>query len=187
MLTARINAGVLVHVFVHFAHNVRILCYHLVSACFAHVLSSRVVPAPYQCHIIIFHTAKDGEIVPSSIVFVREKDGRYVKGFVSSKLLNRFIVKTYNGPSVNVSIYNTPGIVLDKVPLAKEVHIGNPVIGSWKGTDRWYFGRVMNSKEENKTTLFHILFDDGDDIWHNLENIRVVALKHRDGMQTRTY
>lgn len=153
---------------------------------FSLVCSSRV-----QCHIIIaqvnqtvFHTAKDGEIIPSTIVFVRDKDGRYVKGFVSSRLQNRFTVKTYNGPSVIVSIHDTPGIVPDKMPLVNEVHVGSPVIGSWKGTDRWYFGRVMNSKQENNTMLFNVLFDDGDEIWHNLENIRIVGLKHRDGMQT---
>ena len=134
----------------------------------------------------VFRTAKDSEIIPSSIVFVREKDGRYAQGFVSSKLQSRFTVKTYNGSLVNVSIHDTPAIVLDKMPLANELHIGSQVIGSWKGTDRWYFGRVMESKEENYTLLFHILFDDGDEIWHNLENIRVVSIKPRDGMETKS-
>jgi hypothetical protein len=119
-------------------------------------------------------------------VFVREKDGRYAKGFISSKQHNRFAVKKYGGKLVNVSVHDTPAVVLDKIPSVHEVHIGSAVIGSWKGTDKWYFGRVMKAKEEEGKALFHILFDDGDEIWHTLENIRIVPLKYRDGKLTGT-
>ncbi|EDO29134.1 predicted protein, partial [Nematostella vectensis] len=57
---------------------------------------------------------KDDEIVPSSIVYVRHKGDCYYPGFIASKLSTRYTVRTYSGDNVNLSIHDTPSVILDK-------------------------------------------------------------------------
>jgi len=86
---------------------------------------------------------------------------------------------------MNIGIGNAPALVLDKIPHPSTIHIGMTVIGTWKDSKYWHFGRVYQLKKEDDKTLFHIVFHDNDQIWHGVENIRIVPMKRHDGKQTQ--
>ncbi|EDO34505.1 predicted protein [Nematostella vectensis] len=123
---------------------------------------------------------KDDEIVPSSIVYVRHKGDCYYPGFIASKLSTRYTVRTYSGDNVNLSIHDTPSVILDKVPRPESIHVGSTVIGSWRDREFWYRGRVIETRKEGEVDEFLVRFEDDDQVWHSVDEIRVVPLAKHD-------
>lgn len=121
-------------------------------------------------------------IVPSSIVLARCKNGRYSSGFVSSTQGSRHTVRLYTGETLIFDVHDSPALVLDRNPEPNTIHIGTRVVGTWSKRESWYPGKVTDVKQEKGVALYHVHFEDGDQCWHGVDDIRPVRYNKEGGV-----
>ena len=109
-----------------------------------------------------FSLVPKGDIVVSTIVFVRCKDDMYQKGFVSSKTYSKLVVRIYGGEVQIVDVNDSAAIVPDIVPDLSALNIGTTVIATSDGFS-WEAGNIAEIKhlEEKGNVTYRVRFISG--------------------------
>ena len=81
----------------------------------------------------LFYLVSKGDIVESTIVFVRCKDDTYRKGFVKRKTHNKLVVQVYGGDIQIVHVNDVAATVPDVAPDISAFKIGSTVIATFDG------------------------------------------------------
>ena len=130
-----------------------------------------------------------GEIVVSTIVFVRYKDDMYQKGFVCSKTYNKLVIRIYGGDLHTVDVNDSAAVVPDVVPDSSALKIGTTVIATFDGFT-WEGGNVAEIKplKETGNNIYRIRFISGGDTWvFNVDRIRILMTRNVKGMNFRLF
>ncbi|XP_068741113.1 intermembrane lipid transfer protein VPS13A-like [Montipora capricornis] len=121
-----------------------------------------------------------GEIVESTIVYVRYTDKIYRKGFVKSKTYSKLVVGVYCGEVKVVHANDSAAVVPDIVPDMSVLQIGSSVIATVDGFF-WEAGHIaeIRNLEEAENLVYRVRFIGGGDTWvFNLNNIRILMERH---------
>lgn len=125
-----------------------------------------------------------GEIVVSTIVFVRFKDDMYQKGFVTSKTYSKLVVRIYGGDVQIVHINDSAAIVPDVVPDSSALKVGTTVIATFDGFT-WEAGNIAEIKhlEEKGNDIYRVRFIGGGDTWvFSVDKIRILMTRNPKGI-----
>lgn len=123
-----------------------------------------------------------GTIIPSSIVFARCNNGKYSSGFVVSTQSSRHTVRLYTGEVLTFDVNDSPALVLDQNPESHALQVGTRVIGSRPKSVLWHPGKVTEVKQEMDGAFFHVQFEDGNQCWHGVDDIRPVRYSKVGGL-----
>ena len=137
----------------------------------------------FICVVVVLSTVHKGQIVVSTIVFVRDADEAYMKGFVCSKTYSKLVVRLFVGGHVTVDVNDSAAIVPDVLPDRGALNVGSTVIATF---DRslWQAGNIAEIKklEGSDQEIYRVRFIGGGDTWiFNLNNIRVLMTRKREG------
>ena len=130
-----------------------------------------------------FSLVPKGDIVVSTIVFVRCKDDMYRKGFVSSKTYSKLIVRIYGGDVQILDVNDSAAIVPDIVPDSSALKIGTTVIAAFDDFS-WEAGNIAEIKhlEEKGSVIYRVRFISGGDSWiFSANGMRILMTRNAKG------
>ena len=138
----------------------------------------------YIINLNLFYLVRKGEIVESTIVYVRYTDKIYRKGFVKSKTYSKLVVGVYCGEVKIVHANDSAAVVPDIVPDASVLQIGSSVIATVDGFF-WEAGHIaeIRNLEEGENLVYRVRFIGGGDAWiFNVNSIRILMERDPKGL-----
>ena len=106
-----------------------------------------------------------------SSVFARWTNGLYYTGVIDSATDTTFHVLYDDGDEITLEKSDPKAIVMNTVPKPSAVTVGTEVIAFWPNRVRYYPGYVGEIKGDE----YYILYDDGDEGWARLDQLRVYS------------
>ncbi|EDO30387.1 predicted protein [Nematostella vectensis] len=115
-------------------------------------------------------------IVVNSRVLGRFTNNLYYRGTVTN-VGQTIDIKFDDGDTIQHAPSDVGAVIYDVTPAVGTIQVASRVIGYWARSDKHYLGRVVQVDYMNPHyPRYYVKFDDGDETWCNLNEIRPVPL-----------
>ncbi|XP_046846247.1 uncharacterized protein LOC124439982 [Xenia sp. Carnegie-2017] len=121
-------------------------------------------------------------IAKGSRIWVRINNMCFTRGVID-KTGGELHVITLKGTIVKCP-RNIPGsLAVDKIPSSKDIKTGSKVVAQWRDRDEPYYLATVQGRLGLNT--YFLLYDDGDEAYCDLKNIRLLLSSQSDAKTTR--
>lgn len=107
-------------------------------------------------------------------VLARWTNNLYYRGHVSSfPSPTEIKILFTDGDRITHRVEDGTAVIADEAPAT--VHVRQHVLATWSKKDKYYIGFIIDMA----SSVYKVLFDDGDEAWYNLRDLRVLPVLDR--------
>jgi hypothetical protein len=120
-------------------------------------------------------------VATNSRVLGRWTNNQYYRGRVTN-VGSKIDVQFDDGDKIQHDPSDVSAIIYDVNPRPGSIQVGSRVVGFWPSGKKFYLGKVVQvDYMRPQLPRYFVRFDDGDQIWCNLNEIRPVPLRRESG------